>query len=42
MDVDIAQELNKAKLIKVRLEALDRSNAANRSLPSYGPRSSSD
>ncbi|KAK3405703.1 hypothetical protein EUGRSUZ_K01922 [Eucalyptus grandis] len=31
-----------AKVVKVRLEALDRSNAANRSLPGCGPGSSSD
>lgn len=42
MDADVAQALKKAKLIKVRLEALDRSNAANRSLPGCGPGSSSD
>ncbi|XP_065855722.1 syntaxin-121 [Euphorbia lathyris] len=42
MDADVSQALKKAKLIKVRLEALDRSNAANRSLPGCGPGSSSD
>lgn len=42
MDADIAAALKKAKVIKVRLEALDRSNAANRSLPGCGPGSSSD
>lgn len=42
MDKDVASSLKKAKLIKVRLEALDRSNAANRSLPGCGPGSSSD
>ncbi|KAK3029265.1 hypothetical protein RJ639_039505 [Escallonia herrerae] len=42
MDTDLASSLKKAKLIKVRLEALDRSNAANRSLPGCGPGSSSD
>ncbi|KAE8717062.1 SYP121 protein [Hibiscus syriacus] len=42
MDGDVAMALKKAKLIKVRLEALDRSNAANRSLPGCGPGSSSD
>ncbi|XP_022744867.1 syntaxin-121-like [Durio zibethinus] len=42
MDADVAMALKKAKLIKVRLEALDRSNAANRSLPGCGPGSSSD
>ncbi|KAL2503095.1 syntaxin [Forsythia ovata] len=42
MDHDIAISLKKAKMIKVRLEALDRSNAANRSIPGCGPGSSSD
>ncbi|XAR64789.1 hypothetical protein NMG60_11008625 [Bertholletia excelsa] len=42
MDSDVASALKKAKLIKVRLEALDRSNAANRSLPGCGPGSSAD
>lgn len=42
MDADISAALKKAKLIKVRLEALDRSNAANRSIPGCGPGSSSD
>lgn len=42
MDADAAAALKKAKIIKVRLEALDRSNAANRSLPGCGPGSSSD
>ena len=42
MDGDVAAALKKAKLIKVRLEALDRSNAANRSLPGCGPGSSAD
>ncbi|KAK4419447.1 syntaxin [Sesamum alatum] len=42
MDADISAALRKAKVIKVRLEALDRSNAANRSLPGCGPGSSSD
>jgi len=42
MDADVSLALKKAKLIKVRLEALDRSNAANRSLPGCGPGSSSD
>ncbi|CAI0402213.1 unnamed protein product [Linum tenue] len=42
MDADVATALKKAKLIKVRLEALDRSNAANRSVPGCGPGSSSD
>ncbi|XP_047312383.1 syntaxin-121-like [Impatiens glandulifera] len=42
MDADVGSALKKAKLIKVRLEALDRANAANRSLPGCGPGSSSD
>ncbi|KAI4319548.1 hypothetical protein MLD38_033133 [Melastoma candidum] len=42
MDRDVSSALKKAKLIKVRLEALDRANAANRSLPGCGPGSSSD
>ncbi|PIN03139.1 SNARE protein Syntaxin 1 [Handroanthus impetiginosus] len=42
MDADVAAALKKAKVIKVRLEALDRSNAANRSIPGCGPGSSSD
>lgn len=42
MDGDVTSALKKAKVIKVRLEALDRNNAANRSLPGCGPGSSSD
>ncbi|CDP10588.1 unnamed protein product [Coffea canephora] len=42
MDSDVSLSLKKAKFIKVRLEALDRSNAANRSIPGCGPGSSSD
>ncbi|KAJ7976217.1 putative Syntaxin [Quillaja saponaria] len=42
MDNDVSTAVKKAKVIKVRLEALDRSNAANRSLPGCGPGSSSD
>ncbi|KAI6673969.1 hypothetical protein NL676_001875 [Syzygium grande] len=42
MDADVTAALKKAKLVKVRLEALDRSNAANRSQPGCGPGSSSD
>ncbi|KAF9593720.1 hypothetical protein IFM89_024724 [Coptis chinensis] len=42
MDSDISLALKKAKLIKVRLEALDRSNASNRTQPGCGPGSSSD
>lgn len=42
MEGDVTAALKKAKVVKVRLEALDRSNAANRSLPGCGPGSSSD
>ncbi|XP_057951259.1 syntaxin-121-like [Malania oleifera] len=42
MDSDVSLALKKAKVIKVRLEALDRSNAANRTLPGCGPGSSAD
>ncbi|KAL3536021.1 hypothetical protein ACH5RR_004482 [Cinchona calisaya] len=42
MDSDVSLSLKKAKFIKVKLEALDRSNAANRSIPGCGPGSSSD
>ena len=42
MDADVSLALKKAKLVKLKLEALDRSNAANRSLPGCGPGSSSD
>lgn len=42
MDADVANALKNAKLVKVRLEALDRSNEASRSLPGAGPGSSSD
>ncbi|XP_061954850.1 syntaxin-121-like [Populus nigra] len=42
MDADVALALKRAKLIKVRLEALDRSNAVNRTLPGCGAGSSSD
>ncbi|KAJ4972309.1 hypothetical protein NE237_005408 [Protea cynaroides] len=42
MDSDVSATLMKAKLIKDRLEALERANAANRSLPGCGPGSSSD
>ncbi|KAI8562886.1 hypothetical protein RHMOL_Rhmol03G0070200 [Rhododendron molle] len=42
MDGDVTSALKKAKVIKVRLEALDRNNAANRSVPGCGPGSSSD
>ncbi|XP_027366819.1 syntaxin-121-like [Abrus precatorius] len=42
MDADVALALKKAKLIKVRLEALDRSNEASRNMPGSGPGSYSD
>lgn len=42
MDGDVSAALKKAKLIKLKLEALERSNAANRNLPGCGPGSSSD
>ncbi|XP_019153797.1 PREDICTED: syntaxin-121-like [Ipomoea nil] len=42
MDKDVSVALKKAKFIKVRLEALDRSNAANRSIAGCGPGTSSD
>ncbi|XP_077245176.1 syntaxin-121-like [Tasmannia lanceolata] len=42
MDADVSQALRRAKLIKVKLEALDRANAANRSLPGCGPGTSTD
>ncbi|KAK9068538.1 hypothetical protein SSX86_012653 [Deinandra increscens subsp. villosa] len=42
MDNDVALSLKKAKLIKNTLEAIDRSNSANRSLPNCGPGSSTD
>lgn len=42
MERDVSQALKKAKLIKVRLEALDRANAANRNVSGCGPGSSAD
>ncbi|CAM8884851.1 unnamed protein product [Rhodiola kirilowii] len=42
MDAEVTLALKKAKLIKTRLEALDRSNSESRSLPNCGPGSSSD
>ncbi|KAE9590098.1 hypothetical protein Lal_00033763 [Lupinus albus] len=42
MNDDVSLALNRAKLVMVRLEALDRSNEASRSLPVSGPGSSSD
>ncbi|GMP54425.1 hypothetical protein CsSME_00019607 [Camellia sinensis var. sinensis] len=37
MDVDVAQVLKRVKVIKGKLEALERSNAAHRSNPGCGP-----
>jgi len=42
MDADVVLALKKAMLVKVKLEALNRSNAFNRSLPGCRPGSSSD
>ncbi|KAK7283037.1 hypothetical protein RIF29_12249 [Crotalaria pallida] len=42
MDADVSLALKKAKVVKLKLEALDQSNAANRSVPGCGPGSSSD
>lgn len=42
MDADVSQVLKKVKVIKGKLEALDKSNAANRSIPGCGPGSSAD
>nr|XP_043634819.1 syntaxin-121-like [Erigeron canadensis] len=42
MDNDVALSLKKAKIIKNRLEALDRSNETNRNIPGCGPGSSTD
>lgn len=42
MDGDVSVALKKAKVIKLKLEALERSNASNRNLPGCGPGSSSD
>ncbi|KAG4982464.1 hypothetical protein JHK87_027213 [Glycine soja] len=42
MDADVALALKKAKLVKVRLETLDRSNQVSRNLPGLEPGSSSD
>lgn len=41
MDTDVEQVLKKVKVIKGKLEALDRSNAASRNTPGCGPGSSS-
>ncbi|KAI8012214.1 Syntaxin-125 [Camellia lanceoleosa] len=42
MDVDVAQLLKRVKVIQGKLEALERSNAAHRSIPRCGPGSSAD
>ncbi|PNY16605.1 syntaxin-121-like protein [Trifolium pratense] len=42
MDDEVSVALKKAKMVKLKLEALERSNAANRNLPGCGPGSSSD
>ncbi|KAM7264590.1 hypothetical protein ACFE04_002273 [Oxalis oulophora] len=42
MDLDVEQVLKRVKIIKGKLEALDRSNAANRSIAGCGPGSSAD
>lgn len=42
MDADIEQVLRRAKAVKAKLEALDKSNAAHRKLPGCGPGSSAD
>lgn len=42
MDSDVEQVLKRVKLIKGKLEALERSNAAHRNLPGSGPGSSAD
>jgi len=42
MDKDVELVLKRVKVVKGKLEALERSNAANRSLPGCGPGSSAD
>ncbi|KAL5998402.1 hypothetical protein ACLOJK_009342 [Asimina triloba] len=42
MDADVEQVLKKVKVIKGKLEGLDRSNVAHRKLPGCGPGSSAD
>uniref|UniRef100_A0A6N2KZA3 t-SNARE coiled-coil homology domain-containing protein n=2 Tax=Salix viminalis TaxID=40686 RepID=A0A6N2KZA3_SALVM len=42
MDTDVEQVLKRVKIIKGKLEALDRSNAAHRNIPGCGPGSSAD
>ncbi|KAK4782848.1 hypothetical protein SAY86_007222 [Trapa natans] len=42
MDADVSQVLKRVKVVKGKLEALDRSNVAHRSIPGCGPGSSAD
>ncbi|GAB2235570.1 hypothetical protein Droror1_Dr00025999 [Drosera rotundifolia] len=42
MESDVALAVKKAKIIKVKLEALDRANAANRNVEGCGPGSTAD
>ncbi|KAK2644188.1 hypothetical protein Ddye_019383 [Dipteronia dyeriana] len=42
MDMDVEQVLRKVKVVKAKLEALDRSNVASRNVPGCGPGSSAD
>ncbi|KAJ4703383.1 putative Syntaxin [Melia azedarach] len=42
MDLDVQQVLKRVKIIKGKLEALERSNAASRNTPGCGPGSSAD
>lgn len=42
MDVDVGQVLKRVKIIKGKLEALEKSNAAHRKIPGCGPGSSTD
>ncbi|GAB2274827.1 hypothetical protein Dimus_009601 [Dionaea muscipula] len=42
MDFDTGQVLKRARIIKLKLEDLERSNAAHRALPGRGPGSSAD
>ncbi|GLT77890.1 hypothetical protein SLA2020_494450 [Shorea laevis] len=42
MDTDVEQVLKKVKIIKGKLEGLERTNAASRNIPGCGPGSSAD
>lgn len=42
MDSDVSQVLKRVKIIKGKLEALERSNVAHRKIPGCGPGSSAD